>query len=42
MLQKKSEENPCKVGGIHTRPTPIGGTDLKAPLGEVDRQNMHV
>jgi NAD(P)-dependent dehydrogenase (short-subunit alcohol dehydrogenase family) len=28
--------------GIHTRPTPIRRTDLEAPLGEVDRQNMHV
>ncbi len=42
MLQKKSEEIRCKVGGIHIRPSPIGATDLEASLGEVDRKNMHV
>lgn len=36
---KRSRKNPCKAGGIHTRPAPIGTADLEAALGKVNRQN---
>ena|GEM_PF-3950638 len=42
MLPKKSEEYPCKTGGIHTRPAPIRAADLKTTFGEVNRQDMNV
>jgi hypothetical protein len=40
--EQPSEESPRNTGGIHTRPTAIRCADLKASLGEIDRQNMNV
>ncbi len=34
--------NPCKTGGINTRPSLSRRADLEASLGEIDRQNMDV
>ena len=36
------EESSCKTGGIHTRATSIRRANLKASLGEIDRQNINV